>query len=57
MLMSVPIANLFLGMEAAAFAFMPTFLISSVTGSILGLLLAVRLKKQGCLIERTDSNE
>ncbi|WP_309086943.1 energy coupling factor transporter S component ThiW [Domibacillus sp.] len=44
-LVSVPIANLFLGMKAAAFAFMPAFLISSVTGAVLGLLLAVRLKK------------
>lgn len=42
---SVPIANLFLGMEAAALAFMPAFLISSVTGSVLGLLIALRLKK------------
>ena len=44
-LISVPIANLFLGMEAAALAFMPAFLVSSVTGSVLGLLLASRLKK------------
>ncbi|WP_245629866.1 energy coupling factor transporter S component ThiW [Domibacillus robiginosus] len=44
-LVSVPIANLFLGMKAAALAFLPAFLISSVTGAVLGLLLAVRLKK------------
>lgn len=44
-LVSVPLASLFLGMKAAAFAFMPAFLISSVTGAVLGLFLAVRLKK------------
>lgn len=44
-LVSVPVANLFLGMNAAALAFMPAFLISSVTGAILGLLLAVRIAK------------
>ncbi|OXS78373.1 energy coupling factor transporter S component ThiW [Domibacillus enclensis] len=44
-LVSVPVANLFLGMNAAALAFMPAFLISSITGAILGLLLAVRIAK------------
>ncbi|WP_156151359.1 energy coupling factor transporter S component ThiW [Domibacillus indicus] len=44
-LVSVPVANLFLGMEAAALAFMPAFLISSVTGAVLGWLITVRLKK------------
>ncbi|WP_245797907.1 energy coupling factor transporter S component ThiW [Domibacillus mangrovi] len=44
-LVSVPIANLFLGMEAAALFFMPAFLISSITGSILGVIVAIRLQK------------
>lgn len=44
-LVSVPIANIFLGMEAAALFFMPAFLVSSVTGAVLGLLIAARLRK------------
>lgn len=45
-LAAVPVANIFLGANAAALAFMPAFLVSSVSGAIIGLIIAVRLKKR-----------
>ncbi|SNZ02766.1 energy coupling factor transporter S component ThiW [Terribacillus aidingensis] len=44
-LLSVPIANLLMGQEAGALAFVPGFLASSITGALLGWLLLKRLNK------------
>lgn len=43
-LLSVPIANLLMGQKAGALAFVPGFLASSITGSLLGWLIIRRLK-------------
>ncbi|WP_101842152.1 energy coupling factor transporter S component ThiW [Halobacillus sp. Marseille-P3879] len=42
-LFSVPFANLLMGSSAGAFAFLPSFLVSSISGSLLGWLLVSRL--------------
>lgn len=42
---SVPLASVFLGKSAGAFAFIPPFFISSLAGAILSLLLMPTLKK------------
>ncbi|MFP7493070.1 energy coupling factor transporter S component ThiW [Terribacillus saccharophilus] len=43
-LLSVPIANLLLGQKAGALAFVPGFLVSSITGALLGWLIIRRMK-------------
>jgi energy coupling factor transporter S component ThiW len=44
-LVSVPISALLLGKNVGAFAFVPAFLISSLTGAILSLMLLPALKR------------
>lgn len=43
-LIAVPYAKLLLGTESAAFFYMPPFLVSSISGALLGVWLAARLK-------------
>ncbi|MFD1065107.1 energy coupling factor transporter S component ThiW [Oceanobacillus locisalsi] len=40
---AVPIANLLMGSSAGAFAFIPPFIVSSVSGALIGWLLVSRL--------------
>jgi energy coupling factor transporter S component ThiW len=44
-LIAVPYARILLGTEAAALFFMPPFLVSSVSGSVLGVIVVSRLVK------------
>ncbi|MBN6185461.1 energy coupling factor transporter S component ThiW [Aneurinibacillus sp. BA2021] len=44
-LVSVPLASVFLGKHAGAFAFIPPFFISSLAGAVLSLLLLPVLRK------------
>lgn len=44
-LIAVPYARILLGTEAAAFFFMPPFLVSSISGSVLGIIVVSRLVK------------
>lgn len=44
-LVAVPYAKLLMGTETAAFFFMPPFLVSSISGAILGIVLVYRLEK------------
>ncbi|AQU80620.1 MULTISPECIES: energy coupling factor transporter S component ThiW [Planococcus] len=44
-LVAVPYAQLFLGTEFGALFFMPPFFISSLSGAVLGVVLATRLMK------------
>ena len=44
-LIAVPYARILMGTEAAAFFFMPPFLVSSISGAILGVVLVSRLMK------------
>ncbi|ANU14345.1 Substrate-specific component ThiW of predicted thiazole ECF transporter [Planococcus halocryophilus Or1] len=48
-LIAVPYARLLLGTEVGALFFIPPFFISSLTGSILGMVLVVRLRKVNTL--------
>ncbi|GAE92199.1 transporter [Gracilibacillus boraciitolerans JCM 21714] len=43
-LLSVPYAKLLMGTSVGALAFLPGFLISSVAGAIIGLLILSRVK-------------
>lgn len=43
-LLSVPFAKILMGTSAGALAFLPGFLVSSVTGAIIGLLILSRVK-------------
>ena len=43
---AVPIANLLMGSSAGAFAFIPAFVVSSVSGALIGWLLVSRLPAQ-----------
>lgn len=45
-LFAVPIAHVFMGTAAGAFAFIPPFLVSSISGAILGLLVVSRVYKE-----------
>ncbi|MCZ8533700.1 energy coupling factor transporter S component ThiW [Psychrobacillus psychrodurans] len=42
---AVPYARILMGTEAAFFFFMPAFLVSSISGSLLGVLLMYKLRK------------
>lgn len=44
-LIAVPYAKLMMGTETAALFFMPPFLVSSISGAILGVVLVYRLEK------------
>ncbi|SIS45376.1 energy coupling factor transporter S component ThiW [Salimicrobium flavidum] len=44
-LASVPIANILMGSEAGVFAFVPSFIVSTVTGALIGWMVSVRLKQ------------
>ena len=44
-LCSVPFARLLMGSSVGAFFFMPSFLISSVSGSLIGWLIVARMKQ------------
>ncbi|MCM3609675.1 energy coupling factor transporter S component ThiW [Planococcus sp. MERTA32b] len=44
-LIAVPYAKLLMGTETAALFFMPPFLVSSISGAILGVVLVYRLEK------------
>jgi energy coupling factor transporter S component ThiW len=44
-LFAVPFATLFMGSAVGAFAFIPPFLVSSISGSLLGWLLVSQIKK------------
>jgi energy coupling factor transporter S component ThiW len=44
-LLSVPVARLLLQTSAAAFAFVPPFLVSSITGAAIGLAVVAALRK------------
>lgn len=46
-LIAVPYAKLLMGTETAALFFMPPFLVSSISGAILGVVLVYRLQKTG----------
>lgn len=43
-LVAVPFSNLLLGTAFGAFFFLPSFLVSSISGGLIGLIVAVRLK-------------
>ncbi|KKB39119.1 energy coupling factor transporter S component ThiW [Bacillus thermotolerans] len=53
-LFSVPFAKVFMGSSAGAFFFMPPFLVSSVSGSIIGYVLVKRLVKARAWKYRLD---
>lgn len=44
-LFSVPVAYLFMGSTAGAFAFVPAFLVSSIPGAIIGWFVATRITR------------
>lgn len=44
-LVAVPYARVLMGTEAAAFFFMPAFLVSSISGALMGVLLMSRMMK------------
>lgn len=48
-LFAVPFAYLFMGTSAGAFAFVPPFLVSSVSGAILGLLVVTKVTSKGLI--------
>lgn len=55
-LVSYPIATLFLGREAALFGFVPSFLVSSFAGALLGYILLKALVKTNSLGGLLDEN-
>lgn len=44
-LFSVPYANLLMGSSLGAFVFLPSFLVSSVSGAIIGYIIVIRVKQ------------
>src|SRR5690625_3392534 len=44
-LLSVPIANLLMGSSAGVFFFLPSFIVSSITGGLIGWFLVSRLNQ------------
>lgn len=44
-LFSVPFAKLLMGSSVGALFFMPSFLVSSITGSLIGWMIVARVKK------------
>jgi len=44
-LFAVPLAAIFMGSSVGAFAFIPPFLVSSITGSLIGWFLVLQIKK------------
>lgn len=44
-LVAVPYAKILMGTEVAALSFMPAFLVSSVSGALLGVVLVLRMNK------------
>lgn len=44
-MVAVPYARILMGTEAASFFFMPAFLVSSISGSLLGVLLMYKIRK------------
>lgn len=44
-LVAVPYAAILMGTEAGAFFFMPAFLVSSISGATLGIMLSVRMER------------
>lgn len=44
-LLAVPYAKILMGTTATAFFFMPPFLVSSISGALLGLVLVARLQR------------
>lgn len=50
-LLSVPIANLFMGQAAGVFAFVPGFVVSSFTGALIGGFVLSRIKEPSKLVQ------
>ncbi len=48
-LTAVPFAYIFMGTSAGAFAFIPPFLVSSVSGSIIGLIIVSKIPSKNLL--------
>lgn len=48
-LFAVPFASVFMGTAAGAFAFIPAFLVSSVSGALLGLLIVSKVSERNVL--------
>lgn len=48
-LFAVPFAALFMGTAAGAFAFIPPFLVSSISGSIIGLIVVSKVNSRNLL--------
>lgn len=46
-LFAVPFAKLFMGTSVGAFFFFPSFLVSSLSGSLIGLFIVSRIKQTG----------
>lgn len=44
---SIPLATLFMGTSFGIFFFLPSFLVSSVSGALIGWFIVVRLKQSG----------
>lgn len=51
-LLSYPVARLVMNQEAALFAFVPAFFVSSLVGAILGILLVYRMKNRKDILDR-----
>ena len=50
-LFAVPYAKILMGTTVSAFFFVPPFIVSSVSGALLGVALAVRLEKSGVAVK------
>ncbi|WP_188454743.1 energy coupling factor transporter S component ThiW [Virgibacillus oceani] len=48
-LLAVPYANLLMGSSLGAFVFLPSFLVSSISGACIGWFVAVRIKRTNVL--------
>lgn len=48
-LFAVPFASIFMGTSAGAFAFVPPFLVSSISGSILGLIVVSKVNSRNII--------
>ena len=48
-LLAVPFAFIFMGTSAGAFAFVPPFLVSSISGSILGLIVVSKVNSKSLI--------
>ncbi|MDZ5712843.1 energy coupling factor transporter S component ThiW [Jeotgalibacillus haloalkalitolerans] len=50
-LVAVPYAAILMGTEAGAFFFMPAFLVSSISGAVIGFVMSERLKNMSALLQ------